>query len=125
MDCMIETERRLIHTRGIGTLTFDDLRRIRTQLVADPTFDATYDQLIDLRETTSINVTGDQFRELAASTVARGPVRRAIIADSPIQFGLARMFETCCEMNGQIVAVFRSYDEALVWLDNDCPEPRT
>ena len=45
------------------------------------------------------------------------PVRKAIVAESNLEFGIARMYEMLAEKNGFDVNIFRDKSEAMKWLD--------
>jgi hypothetical protein len=113
----IDTQRRVIITRAVGVLTADDIRETRVLLLADPGFDAGYDQRIDLRRMTDTALDLVDLMTIAGNSVFRPGVRRAIVSNSPLQYGIARMFETLSEKHGQDVKVFRDLTEADAWLD--------
>src|SRR5256885_145293 len=108
----IDTERRIVITRAVGSLTGDDIRETRTRLLADPAFDPTFSQLIDLRRMTDTTLELVELMSIAGSSVFRPGVRRAIVSTTPLQYGIARMFETLSEQHGQDVKVFRDSAEA-------------
>ncbi|WP_161947661.1 hypothetical protein [Malonomonas rubra] len=46
------------------------------------------------------------------------PVRKAIVVESLLEFGIARMYQTLAEKDGFEVQVFKCSDEAYRWLEN-------
>ena len=46
------------------------------------------------------------------------PIRKAIIVESELEFGIARMYEMLAEKDGFDVQVFRDKSEAMNWLIN-------
>jgi hypothetical protein len=113
----IDTRRRVIITRAVDALTADDIRETRGILLADPGFDAGYNQLIDLRNMTDTALEFVDLANIAGNSVFRPGVRRAIVSTSPLQYGIARMFELLSDRHGQHVKVFRTLAEADEWLD--------
>jgi hypothetical protein len=115
----IDAERRVIITRAVGKLTADDIRETRARLLADAGFVADYNQLIDLREMTDTDLEFVDLATIAARSVFRPGVRRAIVSTSPFQYGIARMFETLSDAQGQHVKVFRELADAEAWLEGE------
>jgi hypothetical protein len=85
--------------------------------MADPEFDASFDQLIDTTLTTEWEISAEQARILAKRQIFSPGSRRAIVAPKPLIFGMGRMMQA--HHNTVIdteVQVFYSMDEALNWL---------
>src|SRR5262245_25421334 len=113
----IDKQRRLVLTTVEGCVTFDDARRHQDRLLADPEFDASFDQLIDATSVTKIDISADEVRTLAHSHVFSLKSRRAVVATKPDVFGMGRMAEIYHEdIGNNEVEVFYSMDEALKWL---------
>ena len=114
----IDKQRRLILTTADDRVTFDDIIGHQTRLLADPDFDASFDQLIDMTAVTKFEISADQARTLARRCIFSPESRRAFVATEPHIFGLGRMMEIYRE--GQRYAdvhVFYTMDEALKWLE--------
>jgi hypothetical protein len=108
----------LIVTTAEGRVTFDDIRAHQARLPADPDFDASFDQLIDMTAATKFEISADQARILAKRRILSPESRRAFVATKPHIFGLGRMMEIYREGPGYAdVQVFYSMDEALEWLE--------
>jgi hypothetical protein len=122
------------------TFSLDPARRIRTAqytgivddamllqayavLLAEPDYDATYDDLVDLRGVTRLEISATAMRQLIAmySPVDQLGVRTrlAVVAASDVTFGMSRMYEL---LRGdgvpEEIRVFRSYDDAIAWLSS-------
>ena len=98
-------------------MTFDEVKRHQDRLLADPDYDASFDQLIDATSATKFDITADEARKLAKRRVLSPESRRAFVATVPHIYGLARMMEIYREDQGYAeVCVFHSLDEALQWL---------
>ena len=112
----IDKQRRLILTNAEGCVTFDDVRSHQDRLLADPEFDAGFDQLIDTTLTTKLDISAGQARTLAERRIVSPESRRAIVATKPHIFGMGRMMEIYHLDVGSGGQVFYSMDEALKWL---------
>ena len=114
----IDKQRRLILTTAEGSVTFDDITGHQDRLLADPDFDASFDQLIDTTAVTKVDLSTNEARILAKSPLVSPESRRAFVATEPEIFGLGRMMEIYHEALGYAdVRVFYSMDEALKWLE--------
>jgi hypothetical protein len=122
----IDKQRRLILTTAEGRLTFDDIRAHQDRLLADPDFDASFDQLIDATDATIFGVSADQARTLAERRIVSPESRRAFVAAESHIFGLGRMMEIYHEGRGYAdVQVFYSMNEALNWLSREGEKPQS
>ena len=88
----------------------------QADLLAAPAFDASFDQLWDLREVTEISVTPDTVRQLASARSFKPGARRAVVAPNDLAFGLARMFQLLHDEAPEEFRVFRSVKGARSWL---------
>ena len=121
-DFRIEQEQRLIRTRAWGVLSDAETLTHYHEIAHHPAFDPSYSLLCDLRGVTFIEAAPHTLRDLARlSTFARG-TRRAFIVSVDEHFGLARMLQAFCELQGTEVGVFRSLSEAHDWLGLPPPE---
>jgi hypothetical protein len=113
----IEKENRLVLSTASGTITPSDIFTHQEKLSADPDFDPSFSQLIDVSHITKIEVTTEDIRKLAQGTLFSPTSRRAILVSSDAAYGLARMFEMLRESAGETgIEVFRNLDEALEWI---------
>ena len=73
-----------------------------------------FDLVVDLRSVSAVRVTSDEVRALASRCGGEAVARRvAIVAESDVIFGLARMFAMLSEQVLPGVVVFRRMDLAL------------
>jgi hypothetical protein len=101
-------------------VTFNDVRGHQDRLLADPEFDASFDQLIDATSVTKVDISEDDIRTLAHRHVFSLKSRRALVATRPDVFGVGRMMEIYQEDVGHTeLAVFYSMDEAWKWLGRE------
>jgi hypothetical protein len=111
-------ERRLIRTRWQGRIDAVAYGEADDALREHPRFDASFDQLVDLREIQASDLSAAEIQKF----VDRPPVfspssRRALVVSTDLTFGLARMFEQMrVELAGRI-RVFRDLNDAERWLD--------
>jgi hypothetical protein len=113
----IDKQRRLVLTTAEGCVTFDDVTEHQDRLLADPDFDLNFDQLIDMTNVTTLDVSADGARMIAHRRIFSPKSRRAIVATKPHIFGMGRMMEIYHEdVEYAEVEVFHSIDEALKWL---------
>jgi hypothetical protein len=107
--------------RYSGVITEEELLTTYATLVADPGYDPTFDDLVDLREVERLELSAAAIRQLATMFVpldaVSGHTRTAIVAASDAVFGMSRMYEM---LRGdevpEEIRVFRSYEEATAWL---------
>jgi hypothetical protein len=117
VDYSIDKQQRLVRTTAEGCVTFEDARVHQNRLLADPDFDASFDQLIDATYATKFDISAEEARDLAMRRMFAPEARRALVATEPHIFGLARMMEIYREgLEGAEVQVFYSISNALKWL---------
>lgn len=87
-----------------------------------------YDELVDFRPITSINITASELKELsifASSTDSQESITKlALLIDSRPAFTLAKIYEMVRNFNPaskKRVKVFQSMDDALRWLGEEPP----
>ena len=118
----IDRARRLVLSTATGTVTDEDLHTHMRRLAADPNFDPTYRQLVDLRDVSNVDVTSGGLRALGSSNPWKEPTRRAVVCERDVVFGLARMYQLLTDDDPHEVQVFREISEALDWLALDTIE---
>jgi len=116
VEYVIHKEQRLVLTIGRGRVTFDELLAHRRQLLRDPNFDRTFDQLNDYCDTTSTDISRDNVQVFASSSVFSPASRRAVVVLKPQFFGIARQFEAYHGERAN-VRVFYEWESALKWLE--------
>jgi hypothetical protein len=114
---MIDKERRVVMTTASGVFTLADALRHQDNLLQDPDFDASFSQIMDLTHVTRFDVEAGDLRKMAKRNVFSPESRRAIIVNTDLGYGYARMFELLRESHGETgVRVFRTLEEALEWV---------
>jgi hypothetical protein len=113
----IDHENRLVVCTGSGLCTADDVLGCHAQLVKDAGFDPSFSQLVDGTAITGTTVTAAQMRALAGESPFSLDSRRAMVADSPLGFGLSRIYQIVRSLRGdRHIRVFHSRGEAMAWL---------
>jgi hypothetical protein len=127
MPCryVIYRERHLVVSTGSERLTFAEVKAHQDQLIADPDLDPTFNQLLDATAVTSLDVSQDEVKLLAARRVFSAKSRRAFVSPNPAIFGIGRMWTAYHEMatGMENVKIFYKLADALKWLGlEDIPQ---
>jgi hypothetical protein len=112
----IDRERRLVVSRRWGVLTDEDLQDDYAHLAADPAFDPSFRQLIDLSEVTQVHITPAVVALTGGSKLFDPSAPRAFVAPSELQYDMARLYTIRAQLVGQTVQAFRSEADAREWL---------
>ena len=114
---VIDKQRRLVITTGLGRITLANALEHQEKLRKDPDFDPSFSQIMDLTQVTEFALEANDIRRIAQTTIFSRESRRAIIASSDLVYGFGRMFEILREIAGENgIRVFRDLDEALDWI---------
>jgi hypothetical protein len=111
-------DRRLMITRAWGHITLGDVRACQQELTARPEFDPTWAHVVDARDAVQFDISSDEIRRLAETSVFAPSARRAMVATDRAIFGLFRMYGTLFELqvDGSAVGVFRTLEDAIEWV---------
>jgi hypothetical protein len=105
-----------------GTFSFDKVMPIIKAFYAG---DPTKHVLWDLIDTTDIQLTSEEVETVAKYRLRfegkRGSGKTAFVAQKDVLYGLSRMFEMQSNLQDApyTIMVFRSIEEAHLWLDED------
>jgi hypothetical protein len=113
----IDPGRHLVVSRAWGILTDDDIEAHYKRLVEDPGFEPTFRQLCDMMGVTRIDVSTEVLRRLARQSIFAPGTQRAFVAAQDAHYGLTRMFQVFCELEGTRVEVFRDTASGESWLE--------
>jgi hypothetical protein len=125
----VDHEVKVVFAEGTGTVTDDDVFGYQREAWSRPDVRG-YNELVDVSAVKHVKLPSAQrvrdLAELSAEMEAQaGEAKRfAIVATSPIVYGLSRMFQTYREMdqrNRTQVKVFRNRQEALAFLGIGSP----
>ena len=117
-DYVVYKKHRLVVSTASGLVTWDEIKARQDQTKTDPEFDPEFNQIVDLRSATRIELSGDQIRFLAGRRIFSSRSRRAFVAPDPSVFGVGRMWESYTEFsqNPTEIRLFRDLPSALKWL---------
>jgi len=120
MPCsyVIDKERRLVITTGEGCVTPAEIKALRKQARGDPDFDREFNEVVDFRAVTALDINSQQVWDLAGTEVFSPHSKIALVASSPAIFGIGRMYSTYNEMSkaASYVSAFYDLASALKWL---------
>ena len=119
LEYVVDRKRRLVISVAYGRLTFADAQQHQADLSADPSFESSFDQIVDCTRVTEFALSPSEVRMLAARSVFSHGSRRVGIAPDDLQFALMRMFATHREIfgGGEVTQVLRTREEALAWYE--------
>ena len=113
---IIDTPRSMVLSRAWGVLQDSELLRHARALGTDPLFRPGFNQIVDFRDVTEIQVTSATVREMVHLSPFGKGSRRALLVNNDVVFGLTRMYQILMEQAPDEVAIFRDEDVALKWL---------
>jgi len=118
MRYMLDKGHRLMLVTGSGRLTAADVKAVLDQARRDPDFNADFDEFVDLRAVTEIDIAADEIRTLTRRKLWSPKSRRAFLAPNPVAFGMSRMWQAYIEFfeDMERIAVFYDLSKALKWL---------
>lgn len=102
-----------------GEITEAVLFHSYQQLLSEPDYDSTLDDLVDLREVGRFDVSSEGIRqlvELFAQPESQSTNKLAIVAPESHVFGMARMYEILSSDTPEQIQVFRNLKDAECWL---------
>jgi hypothetical protein len=110
-------DRRLMITRAWGHITAADVRAYQQELRQRPEFDPTWAHVFDARDAVQFDISSDETRQLAETSVLAPSARRAMVATDRAIFGF-RMYGALFErqVDGSAVGVFTTLDDAIEWV---------
>lgn len=121
LDYEIIPELGLVHSRAWGVLSDAETMAHYARIAQDPSFQPSFSLLCDLRGVNHIEAAPQTLRDLARSSTFAPGTRRAFIVHNDEHFGIARMLQAFCELQGATVGVFRTLREACDMLEVPIP----
>ena len=125
-DFFIDTQRRVVFSKGTDALGRAEVLDHMDRLQSHPDFHPEFNQLCDFRQIKTIALSHEDVMELARRTIFRVPSRRAFVVSGDLQYGTGRVFAAYRELAGEPgIVVFREMDKALSWLSLPAePDPK-
>lgn len=119
MPFEIRDEGGFYSARMFGVLDINELDAIAAEVERLEEAGTIGDRLTDLTALERIDVGFEEVFAIAlkrAQRVIRAPVRSALVANKPVQFGFARMFQMLNDNPRIQIRIFDSREEAEQWL---------
>ena len=118
----------LVATRFVGVVTDDEFIALYRALFEDEGYRPGMNELADLRQVTSLDLSVAALRRVEYHTRMRygpdGPAfRSALIAPGDLAYAIGRMYEIFATAGPEQVGVFRTADEAFACLGLDPMSP--
>jgi hypothetical protein len=111
----------VLRIRLYDTLSAADLRRLASDVLdLEARVDPTPPRVTDFTGLTRFEVGFSEmltFVERRRDSPPRQPIRSALLVDSDVQFGMARMFQTLNDHPLVTVEIFRDAATALAWVE--------
>ena len=112
----IDPSNRIVFTRGFGVVADEELLLHNIDLKADPGFDPTFNQLVDFTEAKDVDILFETIQNIARKRIFALSSRRAIVVNTSLKFGFARMFQNLRMPEDENIRVFWNLAEARQWL---------
>jgi hypothetical protein len=112
----IDQPARILRTDVRDEVTNADVREYRERLARDPRFVPDLHHLVVATAVTSIKVSGEMIRSLAATDPFAKETKRAIVVSGDESYGLARMFQSLTVKKDNLTRLFLDVAEAEAWL---------
>lgn len=112
----IEASRHLVLSHAWEAITPQEAIAHLRELAADSEFDPSFNHLYYGTEIANSDATAAQIRAIVNADPFGPRSRRAAALSRDYAFGMARMYEVFAEEAGGQFRVFRSIEEARVWL---------
>ena len=107
----------VVFTKVEGVVNFQDIGDHQQALLQDPDFDPSFDHLLDGTEVLAIELSADEWREVASTRLfGKGSRRAFVVPDRHAIYGMFRMFRMLRDAEPDDIQVFRDIDEARKWL---------
>src|ERR1041385_9421591 len=116
---VIDPSRKLIRTKCAGDVTLQEVIDHFRQLVRDPECPEQLDVLLDLSQETSLPSTSELLAVAYEIRRVRQRVRFgmcAVVAQRDALYGMLRVFEVVAQDYFGAIHVFRTHQEAEIWL---------
>lgn len=116
VDYKISADQHLVIVRYFGNLKLDEIMAARLKGATDPDFDPTYNVIDDISEVTASDIDYEMVRKITQQSVVQQGVRRALIAVTDLQRGMANMYKVLSESAGHRFEVFNDFEEGMNWV---------
>lgn len=120
MPVRIQFEHDLLIIEFGGEVSVTDIRTLITEVLAwEKKLPRTPDRLTDFSQAAGLQIAPRDIREIVQMREMSPPanaIKSAVVGARPVQFGMARMFQSLNRSPHVSVEVFRDRPSALAWL---------
>ena len=115
----IDADRGLLHATFSGAVSPAELIAWYGELRAHPHFRPDLKEIADFRLSESAGWTTSEMKTVVSQEVFGPGAHRAFVGPTDLVYGLSRMYASFAETEGQggTIEVFRTVEEAQVWID--------
>jgi hypothetical protein len=107
----------MVFSKATGIFGHTEALDHMNRLVHHPDFRPEFNQLMDCREVSLVELSNCEVRDLAGRRFFSAHSKRAFVVATKYGFGIARMYGTYREIRGdEGIRIFTGMTEALAWL---------
>ena len=122
IELRVDRESGVLITRVVGAIDDTAFVEAYSEIATVPGVHPGIDEVVDLRDGDLSRVTRTALRQIddiagRFHADAEARPRTAVLVDSDLSFGVARMYELMAEASPEMVQVFRTPAEVVRWLD--------
>ena|SRR5664279_4360588 len=116
----IDVKRKLVITVCSDTVTDEEFVHARKQVLADPTFDPSFDRLWDFSGVTGEQVSNETIAHLVETSPFEGDILRAVVVSMTAK-ALERVIEFVTQSRrfNRGIAAFPTRESARQWLESE------
>ena len=119
----IDRDQHRVHIVLRGRFALQDIRELVRRVHADADWSPSMSALVDLRDAIGLDFSTAAFMDLAHllkyTVKTSAPGRTAIVVSTDFMYGLGRMWEAYSSNTKYASRVFRQYEAAEAWLDEE------
>jgi hypothetical protein len=107
----------MVFSKATGVFTVGDGLDHMDRLIHHPDFKPEFNQILDMREVTQVELSSEDLKKLAAKNIFANTSHRALLVTPGLQFGLGRIFATYREFAGETgIRILTDEKEAHSWV---------
>lgn len=112
---VVDSERHLVIVTFGRRLTLQDIQQYTQRLLANPSFEASFSEIVDLTQVEEVDLQASEFLKLADKVDPFSEkAKRAFVVRNSVQNHAARMHKVLG--TGRRIEIFRSMEEAEQWI---------
>lgn len=109
-------ENRLVVVSYSGDLILEEILETRIKGAQDPDFDPSYHVIDDVSAVTGTKLKFEELSRISGQSVVNKDAKRALVAVSDLQQGMAKMYQILSESAGYSFKIFSSLQAAREWI---------